>query len=358
MRLRGHYCPGPNVLQLPLTDGGSKGRTQRAIQVYADGPADSGTRSGHLVMHAPLPSTAPLSTQPAGQARAVLYMMLAGLAATTGNTMLKVVAVDLHPFEITFFRCLFSLFLLAPLLLRYGLAPLKTKNFGFHTLRGALQSFGMIVSHWAFAIAPLAKITALSFSGPLFATLLATLFLKERIRMRRIVALIVGFSGALVIVRPGTVDFDLGSSLALAGSFEFGITMLVIKIMTRTESALTLTFYLGIVSTPITFAVAWFVWQTPTFEHLLWMVGISACATVSNLMGAQAVREADMSVVMPIRFTRLIFAALIGYLLFAEVPGVFTWIGGTMIFSASLYIAYRERSVKQSHPVPITPPSG
>jgi drug/metabolite transporter (DMT)-like permease len=284
----------------------------------------------------------------------VLYMMFGGLAATLGNVFLKIVAVDMHPFEITFFRCFFSLFLLAPILFRHGLTPLKTNNFGMHVLRGGLQSFGMIVSHWAFAIAPLAKITALSFSGPLFATLLAALFLKERIRMRRIAALVIGFSGALIIVRPGTMDFDLGSSLALAGSVEFGFTMLVIKLMTRTESALTLTFYLGIVSTPITFAIAWFVWQTPSLEQLGWMLGVSACATISNFLTAQAVREADMSVIMPIRFTRLIFAALIGYLLFFEVPGIYTWIGGTMIFGASIYIAYRERKVKQSHPLPVT----
>jgi drug/metabolite transporter (DMT)-like permease len=287
---------------------------------------------------------------PSGQARAVLFMMLGAMAATLGNAFIKVVAVDLHPFEITFFRCFFSLFILAPMLLRRGLRPLRTSRLGMHFLRGGLQSFGMICAHWAIAIAPLAKVTALSFTGPLFATLLAALFLRERIRLRRIAALLFGFSGALVIVRPGTLDFDLGSSLALLGAFEFGITMVVIKIMTRTESALTLTIYLGLIATPITGAFAWSVWQTPSLANLGWMFGFAACATVSNLMAAHAVRLADMSVVMPIRFTRLIFAALMGYLLFAEIPDLATWIGGAMIFAASLYVAYRERKVKQSQP--------
>ncbi|MFT5446616.1 MAG: drug/metabolite transporter (DMT)-like permease [Gammaproteobacteria bacterium] len=294
------------------------------------------------------------SMLPTGQSLAVLYMMLGAMSATLGNTFLKHVALDLHPFEITFFRCFFSLFILAPVLLRHGLIPLRTRRFGMHCLRGGLQSFGMICSHWAIAIAPLAKITALSFTGPLFATLLAAYFLRERIRLRRIAALLFGFSGALIIVRPDTLDIDLGSGLALLGAFEFGITMIIIKMMTRTESALTLTIWLGLISTPITGAIAWFVWTTPTFEHLCWLFGFSATATVSNLLAAHAVRLADMSVVMPIRFTRLIFAALLGYLFFAEIPDLETWIGGAMIFAASLYVAYRERKVKQSQ---LPPPS-
>ena len=288
------------------------------------------------------------SMLPAGQSRAVLYMMMGAMSATLGNTFIKHVAQDLHPFEMTFFRCFFSLFILAPMLLRHGLLPLRTRHFGMHCLRGGLQSFGMICAHWAIAIAPLAKVTALSFTGPLFATVLAAFFLRERIRLRRIAALLVGFSGALVIVRPDTLEFDLGSNLALLGAFEFGITMIIIKMMTRTESALTLTIYLGLISTPLTGAVAWFVWKTPSFEHLCWLFGFAITATISNLLAAHAVRLADMSVVMPIRFTRLIFAALMGYLFFAEIPDLATWIGGTMIFAASLYVAYRERKVKQS----------
>lgn len=283
-----------------------------------------------------------------------MWMMVAAMSATLGNAFVKHVAEDLHPWEITFFRCFFSLFLLGPMLFRHGLAPLKTDHLRLHVVRGALQSFGMIVSHWAIAIAPLAKVTALSFTGPLFATLLAVVALKERIRLRRILALVVGFSGAIVIVRPGAIEFDQGAGLALLGAFEFGLTMILIKLMTRTESTLTLTLYLGIVSTPITFVMAWFVWETPTIEHLLWMFAFSACATVSNLTAAHALRQADMGVVMPIRFTRLIFAALIGYLFFAEIPDLFTWIGGTMIFGASLYIAYRERRVSQTHPAEAT----
>ncbi|MCB1744994.1 MAG: DMT family transporter, partial [Gammaproteobacteria bacterium] len=108
---------------------------------------------------------------------------------------------------------------------------------------------------------------------------------------------------------------------------------------------LTLTLYLGLISTPITGAFAWYVWQTPTLIQLAWMLAFAACATFSNLMAAQAVRSADMSVVMPVRFTRLVFAALIGYLVFAEVPDIATWIGSAMIAGASIYIAYRERKV-------------
>ncbi len=279
--------------------------------------------------------------------RAVFYMMIAGLAATFGNATIRFVSPDLHPFEITFFRAFFSLFVLAPMFLRAGPGSLRTRHFPFHVLRGAMQAFGMLVSHWAVAISPMAKVTALSFTGPLFATLLATLFMGERFRLGRMLALIFGFSGAVVIVQPGVIDFDLGAGLALMGAFEFAITMTIVKLMARTESSLTLTLYLGLVATPLTGIAAYFVWVTPTLVHLAWMFVFSACATISNLTAAHAVREADMAVVMPIRFTRLIFAAMIGYFFFAEIPDTYTWIGGMMIFSASMYIAFRERKVKQ-----------
>ena len=280
-------------------------------------------------------------------ARAVFYMMIAGFAATFGNATIRFVTPDLHPFEITFFRAFLSLFVLAPMFFRAGIGSPRTKHFPFHVLRGAMQAIGMLVSHWAVAISPMAKVTALSFTGPLFATLLATLFMGERFHLRRMLALIFGFAGAVVIVQPGVIDFDLGAGLALIGAFEFAITMTIVKVMARTESSLTLTLYLGLVATPLTGIAAYFVWVTPTLVHLGWMFIFAACATVSNLAAAHAVREADMAVVMPIRFTRLIFAALIGYFLFQEIPDTYTWIGGMMIFSASMYIAFRERNVKQ-----------
>lgn len=290
--------------------------------------------------------TAPFRGGPSA-ARAVFYMMLAGLSATLGNAAIRFVSPDLHPFEITFFRAFFSLFVLAPMLLRHGLAPLRTQHLPLHVVRGGLQAFGMLVTHWAVAISPLAKVTALGFTGPLFATLVATVFMGERFRLRRMLALIFGFTGALVIVQPGVIDFDLGAGLALIGAFEFAITMTIVKRMARTETSLTLTLYLGLIATPLTGIAAYFVWQPPTLVHLAWMFAFATCATVANLSAAHAVRAADMAVVMPVGFNRLIFAALIGFLFFAEVPGTATWIGGTMIFGASMYIAFRERTVKQ-----------
>ncbi len=283
--------------------------------------------------------------------RGMILMVISGAMFTAMHAAIRLVSAagpegGLHPFEIAFFRNFFGLCVLLPVLLRAGLAPLRTQRFGLHALRSGMQSMAMLMFFTALTLSPLADISALSFLAPLFATVGAALVLGEVVRLRRWSALIIGFAGAMVVLGPGLDEISTGLLLVVVSSAIWGATMLVIKNLGRTDSSLTITVYMGLLMTPITLVPALFVWRMPTLVELAGLVVLAALGTVGHLAMAQSFKEADASAVLPLEFTRLIWAALFGFWLFAEVPGLRTWIGGAMIFAAVTYIAYREAQLR------------
>lgn len=253
------------------------------------------------------------------------------------------VSSGMHPFEIAFFRNFFGFLALAPFLFRYGLAPLKTRRFGFLALRGILNATSMTLFFLALTLIPIAKVSALNATTPLFATLLAVVLLGERMGTRRWIGLFIGFLGALVILRPGLEIIDQGAVYALVSAAVWAGAIIVIKSLARTESSLTITLYGVLFLMPFTLVPALFVWQWPTLAQLGWLALLGVLGTMGHLAFAQAMRYADASLVIPFDFTKLLWAALIGFFFFAEVPSIWTWIGGAAIFSSATYIAYRER---------------
>ncbi len=255
---------------------------------------------------------------------------------------------DLYAFEVAFFRNLFGLLALAPFFIRHGFGMLRTSKLPLHALRAAIQVAGMLMFFTALAITPLAKISAMSFTAPLFATVGAVLFLGERIRGRRITALAAGFIGAMIILRPGVEALDLGAILVLVSSASWAVALLIIKHLSRTESSLTLTAYMGLFLTPISLLAAIFHWEWPQPVDYLWFALLGTFGTPGHLGMAQAFHEADATAVLPLDFTRLLWASLLGYFIFAEIPSIYTWVGGSVIFGSATYIAFREARLKAS----------
>ncbi len=278
--------------------------------------------------------------------RGMAYMLACGFAFAAMNAIIRHMSADLHPLEIAFFRSLFGLLAFAPAFIRHGIEPLRTNRPAMHLLRGSLNVVSMTLFFTAISLVPLAKVAALGFSAPLFATVLAVVLLGEAIRARRIAALIVGFTGTMIILRPGYGGVDLGAVLILISSLGYATGLIVIKSLTRTESSTTISIYAMLVTTPATFLLALSVWQAPTWSQLAWMAAIGGIGSLAHLAFAEAVKAVDITVVMPLDFTKLIWSAIIGYLVFAEIPDVWTWVGGTVIFSAVIYIAYREKHVR------------
>ena len=281
-------------------------------------------------------------------ARGMSLMVAATVCFTTMHTMARAMGEVLPPFEVAFFRNLFGLLALAPVFLRHGTAPLKTGKLRLHALRGAVQAAWMLAFFTGLTMIPLADVTALAFSAPLFGSLLAVLLLGEIVRLRRVAALAVGFAGVLVVLRPGFGEVSAGALLIVAASVAWGLTITIIKVLGRTESSVTQAVYMGLFLTPITLVPALFVWEWPEPRHYLWLVGMGVFGTLGHLAFAQAVRLADSTAVLPLDFLRLIWASLIGFFLFAEVPDALSWLGGAVIFASATYIAFRESRLAQS----------
>jgi drug/metabolite transporter (DMT)-like permease len=271
-----------------------------------------------------------------------LFMLLAAFASGCLAGVVRHLSADLHPFEIVFFRNLFALVVLAPWLLRVGWQPLRTRQIGWHALRAVLNLAAMMTHFYALAITPLAKVASLGFVAPLFATLFAMLFLRERLFARRLTALAIGFLGALIIVRPGTEAMSLGALLVLVSAAIWGLALIVIKRLSRADSSFTIAAYAGLLITPLSLIPALFVWQWPDPATWVWLVAVGAIGALMHMAGAQAFRLADATAVLPVDFTKLAWAAIIGYVFFGEVPEVWVWIGGIVIFASTVYIAYRE----------------
>lgn len=277
-----------------------------------------------------------------GAASGAILMVIATMCFVAMQSLIRKLGGELPPVEVAFFRNLFGFLAIAPIFLRHGLAPLRTNILPTHALRGVLQGISMMAFFTGITMAPFAEATSISFSGPLFATVLAVLVLGERIRLRRMLALGAGFLGVLIVLRPGFTEVGLGQGLLLGASLGWGSAIVVIKSMSKTESAVTQTVYMGIFMTPITLLPAIYVWVTPNLEQLAWLAVVGCFGTLGHFCFASAFKRADSTALLPLDFLRLFWASAVGFLMFSEVPDLWAWIGGGVIFCSATYIAFRE----------------
>ena len=278
--------------------------------------------------------------------RALAIMFVSTIAFSLMHAGVRTLSGELHPFEIAFFRNAFGLVVIFPWFLRYGTAILATQRLGLHSVRAGLNVVAMLCFFFALSITPLSRVAALSFTAPIFATVLAIVILGETVRLRRWIAIAIGFAGTYVAIRPGFADVDLGSILVLTQSIAWAAALITIKVLSRTESSITIAAYMVLMMTPLSLIPALFYWQTPSLEQLAWLLGIGVLGTLGQLLMTQSLKEGDTTVVMPVDFFKLIWASALGFWLFAEVPDRFTWIGGVMIFASTAYIAYRESKLR------------
>lgn len=280
-----------------------------------------------------------------GALRGLALMFVSTFFFASMHATIRHLSATIHPFEIAFFRSLFALVIVAPWFYRDGLALLHTRRIGLHALRAVFNVFAMLSFFYALSITPLSEVTALGFTAPIFTTLLAALVLGEVVRLRRWSAVVVGFIGTLVILRPGFAELGLGQMLVLFSSLVWACALLVIKTLGRTDSSATIIAFMALFMIPLTLVPASFVWHWPDGNQLFWLVLVGLLGGTGQLCMTEALRSAETAVVMPIDFCKLLWIAAIAYLAFGEVPDQATWLGGAIIFASSVYIAYRERQV-------------
>lgn len=271
-----------------------------------------------------------------------MILACAGFATMTG--LVRFVADHgVHPWEVAFFRNLFSLAVMAPWIIKAGFAGLKTARFKLYTLRSAVGVFSMMAWFWSVSLLPITEATALGFTAPFFTTILAALVLREVVRLRRWAAVLVGFVGTLVILRPGSGDVPaMGAAVALFAAGTQACSTIMVKTLARTESPNAIVAYMGIYLTPMSLVPAAFVWQWPTWGMLGWMALVGVVGTFAHLCFTRALRAADASAIVPIDFARLVFVAIIGIVVFDQIPSVWTWVGAAVIFASGVYVVRRE----------------
>ena len=278
---------------------------------------------------------------------AISFMIISGLFFVVMHSAVKYLSKEVHIFEIAFFRCALVIFVLAPIIFQQGRSIFKTKQPKMQLLRITTNSVAMLCFFYGISTTPLAQLTTLGFTVPIFATILAVTFMKEKIRLRRTAALIIGFIGTIIVMRPD-ISIELGALLIIFSSFLWSICLIFIKKLTQTDSAVTISLYFGIGMIPATFALAFPVMEIIDLRQFIILLFIAITGTLAQTIMNYALKKGELALLLPFDFLRLIWSVLIGYALFAEEPNFTLWIGGFLIISSTSYIAWREAKLKNS----------
>ncbi|MDC3391510.1 DMT family transporter [Candidatus Thioglobus sp.] len=287
------------------------------------------------------------------QTKAIILNILSIVFFSIMVIFIRKASENLHILEVVFFRNLLAFIVMLPLLTSTGLAAIKMNNTKLFFMRGFFGAIGMLAGFTCLTLIPLAQATAISFSKPIFITIGATIFLGEIIKARRIAAIIIGIIGMLIIVQPGANSLSFGIMLAIIAALAHSINALIVKKLTLTDSPQAIVTWMVIILIPITFIPAVTVWQWPSFETWLYLWGIAIVGTLAHFSWTKSYTMAEITSLESIEFIKLPIMALFGWMIFSEIPGTWTWIGGSIIFMSTIYISRREaiatHSLKLNH---------
>ncbi|MFH1806577.1 MAG: DMT family transporter [Pseudomonadota bacterium] len=282
--------------------------------------------------------------------RAAIFAIAAAVIAACFSITVRIATTDIHPFQAVFFRFFFGFLLIAPMVLRSGFASLRTLKLPLLGLRAALSVAEMCFWFLALVWLPLATATSLNFTVPLFGTLLAALILKEKIRTHRWLAVVAGFIGVALVIRPGAPPLDPAWLLPIAAAMCMAMIGITMKMLVRTESATTIIFFLMLFTTPVSLIPALFVWQTPGWQPVLLMALAAAMMNAMQYCNVRAMQLADYSFFVGFSYLRLPVIALLAFILFGEIPDIWLLPGGFLIIGAALYVVHRERKSRTTAP--------
>lgn len=286
---------------------------------------------------------------------AISLMVGAMVLFSIGHGLVRFASSELHPFQIGFLRSTFGLAFMLPLFFRdRDFSDFRLKRPKLHIIRGALSAVNTLAWFTALAIMPLGEAVALNFTSPLFATILAAIFLGEVVRARRWTATIIGFIGVLIVVRPGVETVQLGALLALGSAMSIAVNVMLIRVMSQEDSTRAIVTTFNIAITFFTFipAVLVWVWPSPLMFAVTFIIG--ATTTVAHLMLTKAMSLAEASAIVPLEFIRLPMAVLIGFIWFSEILDTWTLVGAVIICCSAVYIARREALAAKHISAPTT----
>lgn len=274
-------------------------------------------------------------------------MLINGFWFSVMTNLVRFTSLEISVFMIVFLRNIFALPMVATWLYKPGRHILKTKHIKLHAVRGIVAITAMSLWFFSVSIMNISEAVALSFTTPLFTAIIAVLILGEKIGIQRTIALLVGFTGVLLITRPDAENLNFFAFTVLITTILWAISNTLAKKASRDDSPRTIVFYLTIFMIPPSIPLAVIYWETPTLQQVLLIALIALVSNLSHLALSNALSKTDITVVLPFDFNRLIFSGTFAYIIFADKITFWTVIGALIILTSSVYIAYREAKIKR-----------
>lgn len=278
--------------------------------------------------------------------KGILYMCAGVLCLALGDAITKWLGASYSPLQIIFFRTLVSLPLIV-LIARFngGVRKLSTKRPGVHLLRGLIFTGTMVCFMWGLTLLPLAEATAIIFAAPLFVTLLSVPLLKERVDTPTMLATLLGFVGVIIVVRPGADSFQPATLIVVAAAVFYALTLITARRYGSREHLWAMVFYTTLIPLLASAATLPWVWKTPALAAwpLFLLAGILGVGAMTGI--TMAFRYAPAALAAPFDYTGLVWAVLLGWWIWDEMPDVWVLIGGSVVIFSGLLIAWREGRV-------------
>ena len=275
-------------------------------------------------------------------------MLLGTFLMTAMFTMAKLLGDAYHVLQIVFFRSLFALVPMLVPLWREGLSRLRTRRPVAHALRALVGIASLALYFLAYQLMPLADAYAIGYAAPLFITALSVPLLGEKVGLRRWSAVLVGFAGVLVMVRPGTAVFDVVALVPLGGALLYAVVAILVRMLSRTEASVTIVVYYALTTVLVTGLVLPLVWVTPGAGDLALLAGLGVVGGCAQLCVTEAFRQGELSVVVPLDYSAMVWAVLLGWLFWGDLPDAWIWAGMPLVIASGIYIARREMALERA----------
>ena len=273
---------------------------------------------------------------------AIFLIIISIIFGNLMGTFIKLAQEELNVFTAGFLRFFFGFLIIIPYILKTKFKVFNTKNFKIHIIRSALNLPAMLLGFAALAMLPLEKMTAIHFIVPIIVTILAVIFLKEKIYLYRSIALVIGFLGMLIILRPGIMDISIGIYMALISSLIWSIVIILTKKVSKDDSAITILSHQYVYMTLFSLPLVIYFWDQPSLKTIIFILCAAISGTILHIALNHAYKLVDVTMTQPYSFLGLIFSSIIGYFVFSDKPDLYTWIGASVIFCGVLLISYRE----------------
>ena len=273
---------------------------------------------------------------------AIFLIIISIIFGTLMGTFIKLAQEELNVITTGFLRFFFGFLIITPYILKTKFEVFSTKNLKIHILRSALNLPAMLLGFAALAMLPLEKMTAIHFIVPIIVTILAVIFLKEKIYLYRSIALVIGFLGMLIILRPGIIDISIGIYMALISSLIWSVVIILTKKVSKDDSAITILSHQYVYMVLFSFPLVIYFWDQPSLKTIIFILCAAISGTILHIALNHAYKLVDVTMTQPYSFLGLVVSSIIGYFVFSDKPDFYTWLGASVIFCGVLLISYRE----------------